>query len=101
MPMMDDSGPNVALLLGEDGGDEAPDSEAPVQEFDHLDEKEIVEHKHKSAEALIAAIKEGSVTKVLKAFESLHGLDHAAWDKEEPDGQGEEEAGELLPPEGE
>jgi hypothetical protein len=91
--MMPPKGPSIAVLLGkghvddeeeehehEDGGGE--------DEFDDLSEPEIVEHKHAAAEEFLKAIEDGSPQRLLKAFEALHGLDHAAWDHE---GGGEED----------
>ncbi len=77
--------PAIGLLLGQEPDEEeAPPSSEKMgeEEFDDLTPKEIAEHKHTSAEAMLKAISEGDSKALLKAFESLHGLDHADWESE-------------------
>lgn len=79
------------MLLGKPGGggdDDEPHEDAggSDDEIDDLDPKEIVEHKHAAMESFIKAVQEGAASTALKAFETLHKLDHAAWDKEDSGG---------------
>jgi hypothetical protein len=80
-----------------DEEEEAPPSSEEMgdgeDEFEDLSEKQIVEHKHTSMEAFMKAVQEGDASAALKAFEALHGLDHAAWEKEDSGAKDEPEEG--------
>ena len=85
---------SIAVLLGgkppeeEEEHEEHGESGEGEEDYSDLTPKEIAQHEHKSAEALLTAISDGDSHMLLQAFKALHGLDHASWDAE---GEGGEE----------
>lgn len=66
-------------------------------EYDDLSSEEIEEHAHASAKELADACKAGDAAGIWAAFQALHGLDHAKWDKGEEEPEEKEEAEEEEP----
>lgn len=88
---------SIAALLGghDDDEDSDPQSSPDMggdEDYEDLSPREIQEHKHEAAQAFLKAIKEDDSLQLLKAFEALHGLDHASWDAEGGDDDSDDDS---------